>query len=142
MSQNNISERIIKSEPQNESYPSINSHLEKILIIVKTAPNPTIKYLETVCTAGITVDGKWIRIYPLPFRYIDFYKRFTKYQWIEVSIKKRPTNKDFRIDSYEPDWKTIKILGKPLKADTWVERKKYVLPTASAHFEEIKSSYD
>ena len=127
--------------PKNKGYPDLESHLEKILIVIKTSPNPSIKYTETVCTAGITENGKWIRIYPLPLRYMDFYKRFTKYQWINVHIKKRPLKSDFRTDSYEPDWNTIQLLDK-LQPGTWTERKKIVIPTVSSHFEEIKRMYD
>lgn len=39
-----------------------------ILILVKTYPAPSKKYVETSCTAGITSDGQPIRIYPIPFR--------------------------------------------------------------------------
>jgi hypothetical protein len=60
-----------------QGYPALDSHTENVLIVVKTAPNPSNKYRETVCTVGITEQGKWIRLYPLPYRYIDFYKRFS-----------------------------------------------------------------
>ena len=66
----------------------------KILITVKTYPALSTKYGETVCTAGITEEGKWIRIYPLPFRKLDYDKRFNKYDWVELELK-RNTN-DFR----------------------------------------------
>ena len=41
---------------------------EKILILVKTYPNRSNKYIETVCTAGIREDGSWVRIFPVQFR--------------------------------------------------------------------------
>lgn len=34
----------------------------RVLVVVKTYPNPSQKYLETVCTAGITDDGRLIRM--------------------------------------------------------------------------------
>jgi len=40
----------------------------RVLILVKSYPEISKTYAETVCTAGITEDGKWIRIYPLPYR--------------------------------------------------------------------------
>lgn len=142
MSQVDNSQRTTKIEPQPAGYPDLELHEEKLLIIVKTAPNPSDKYRETVCTVGITKTGKLIRLYPLPFRYMDFYKRFNKYQWITANIKKRPFEKDFRVDSYEPTIESIKPLGKQLPPGKWIERKKIVLPLASKNMEEIKVVYD
>ena len=61
------------------------SELEKkrILITVKTYPCPSNKYKETVCTAGITDAGEWIRLYPVPFRHIDDYKQYKLFSWID-----------------------------------------------------------
>ena len=61
---------------------------EKILILVKTYPTPSTKYVETVCTAGIRADGSWVRIFPVPFRSYKEYQRYMKYQWVECSIYK------------------------------------------------------
>jgi hypothetical protein len=41
---------------------------KRVLITVKTYPNPSKSYQETVCTAGIDEDKNWIRIYPVNFR--------------------------------------------------------------------------
>ncbi|MBP7280736.1 MAG: hypothetical protein KBA66_04115 [Leptospiraceae bacterium] len=99
----------------------------KILITVKTYPALSTKYGETVCTAGITEEGKWIRIYPLPFRKLDYDKRFNKYDWVELELK-RNTN-DFRPESFRPvNYEEIKDLGKiEADGDTWEERRKYVM---------------
>jgi len=43
-----------------------------ILSHVKTYPTLSKKYDELVCTAGILDNGSWARIYPLPFRKLDF----------------------------------------------------------------------
>ncbi len=99
----------------------------KILVVVKTYPAISKKYDEIVCTAGIREDGKWIRIYPIPFRKLDYYNRFHKYDWIELELTKN--KKDFRPESYRPvDYQNFKIVGK-LKSDgdTWEERRKFVL---------------
>lgn len=143
MSPINNRKRNPESEPQYKDYPPIELHKEKILIVVKTAPNPSDEYREIVCTAGVTESGKWIRLYPIPFRYLKFNKWFHKYQWINVEIKKRPPTKDFRIDSYEPNCETIELLGEPLSSNKkWEERKRIILPTVSRSFEEIKQLYD
>ncbi|MBP9581870.1 MAG: hypothetical protein KBE38_06915, partial [Ignavibacterium sp.] len=72
----------------------------KILITVKAYPAISKKYNETVCTAGITEEGRWIRIYPIPFRQLDYNNQFRKYEWIELDLEKNPS--DFRPESYRP----------------------------------------
>lgn len=59
-----------------------------------------------------------------------------------MKIKRRPLEKDFRIDSYEPEIKSIKPLGKPLPSGKWIERKRVILPLVSKSMEEIKIVYD
>jgi len=47
--------------------------LFRILITVKTYPTPSsMRQEEVVCTAGLSEDGKWIRIYPVPFRRLEY----------------------------------------------------------------------
>ena len=96
---------------------------EKILITVKTYPNLSTKYDELVCTAGITDKGKWIRIYPVPFRKLKWEKQYKKYQWIEWKVIKNA--KDFRPESYSPtDRGKDLFLGETVK--NWEERKKII----------------
>jgi hypothetical protein len=40
---------------------------ERILVTVRTYPNLSTKYIETVCTGGINDKGEWRRLYPVPF---------------------------------------------------------------------------
>ena len=44
--------------------------LTKVLITVTTYPLPSRSYDELVCTAGITEEGNWIRIYPVPLQFL------------------------------------------------------------------------
>ena len=37
----------------------------RFLVTAKTHPLPSTKYRETVCTAGITEAGEWVRLYPV-----------------------------------------------------------------------------
>lgn len=136
----NNSKRSLKDKQKDRDYPSLEPHIEKVLVVVKAIPRPSIKHREIVCTAGIAEKGKWIRLYPIEFRYMSFFKRFKKYQWVSLKVEKN--TKDNRIDSYRPDLKTIKLLGKPLLAGKWAERKKIVLPTVSPDLETIKSKYE
>ncbi len=60
---------------------------EKIFIIVKTYPNLTSLHGELVCTAGLTENGEWRRIYPVPFRSLNEREKFKKFQWINVETE-------------------------------------------------------
>jgi hypothetical protein len=68
---------------------------KRIYITVKTYPTLSEKYDELVCTAGISENGLWIRLYPLPFRKLDNEQKYKKYQWIEAEIERNTS--DFRI---------------------------------------------
>lgn len=135
----NHSQRNSEDEQKTKDYPPLKPYTEKILVIVKTAPRPSVKYREIVCTAGITEKGKWIRLFPIDYRYMNFLKRFSKYQWINVEIEKN--SKDLRIDSYRPNLRTLKPLKKLTTKRDWEERKKIVLPTVSPSLEAIKEDF-
>ncbi|MCB0743479.1 MAG: hypothetical protein KDC67_06215, partial [Ignavibacteriae bacterium] len=101
--------------------------IQKVLITVKTYPTLSRRYDELVCTAGVLEDGTWIRIYPVPFRKLDYVKQYKKYDWIELDLVKN--SKDFRPESYRPssleaDIKVIDHIG---TEGNWHERKKFVL---------------
>lgn len=70
---------------------------EKVLVLVKTYPTISAKYVETVCTAGITETGEWRRLYPIPFRGMEAGEQYKKYQWITCSTYK--TKSDPRLES-------------------------------------------
>lgn len=118
---------------------------QRILITVLTYPNPSKKYQETVCTAGITEDGKWVRLYPLPLRSLPSNQQFRKWQWVEMETM--PTRRDKRPESRCPLLDTI-VMKEKLTSDTDRElRRKLVdnLPHRSlagwqSAFEENKTS--
>ncbi len=107
------------------------------MITVKTYPLPSNKYEELVRTAGILEDGRWIRIYPIPFRALPQDKKFEKYEWIQLDLIRN--NKDFRQESYKPksDVSTIQILKQVGTEHEWAERKKYVMKKVYSSFEEL-----
>ena len=99
--------------------------LTKVLIAVTTYPLPSRSYDELVCTGGFLEDGSWIRIYPVPFKFLEF----KKYQWIELDLRK-PSKHDFRPESYSPvypDLSDKKLLGQIDTKYEWEERKKICL---------------
>lgn len=77
-----------------------NQERKRVLITVKAYPLPSRSYDELVCTAGITETGEWVRIYPVPFRFLRDEGQYSKYQWVELDLKKR--GDDFRPESYSP----------------------------------------
>ena len=109
----------------------------KVLITVKTYPLPSNKYEELVCTAGVLEDGRWIRIYPIPFRSLPQEKKFGKYEWIQLDLVRNMN--DFRPESYKPksDASNIQILYKVGTEHEWAERKKYVLKDVFTSFKEL-----
>src|SRR5256885_907345 len=99
---------------------------KRVLVVVRTYPTPAQKGIEVSCTAGITDDGKWIRLFPVPYRLLDEDKRFTKYQWIDVDVTKAS---DPRPESYNLNIESIRITSDLLPPDTqWQARKKIVMP--------------
>lgn len=101
-----------------------------VLITARTYPVPSRKSVEVSCTAGITDDGKWIRLFPVPYRFLDQDKRFRKYQHIEANVIKAQS--DTRLESYKIDIDSIKILSEPIPTDNkWEDRKAKILPLKS-----------
>ncbi len=99
----------------------------RVLITVKTYPLPSNKYEELVCTAGLLSDGKWIRVYPVPFRTLSYEQQYKKYHWIELNLVRN--SKDFRPESYRPRAgldEDIRQTGRIDTANEWAQRKDYV----------------
>ena len=99
----------------------------KLLVVVKTYPTLTTNYEESVCTAGITENSDWIRIYPVPFRKLSYSKQYKKYEWIEIDIVKNSS--DFRPESFRPVTldTDITILDFIDTKNKWQKRKDLVL---------------
>jgi hypothetical protein len=114
---------------------------KRVLITVKAYPNPSKTHGETVCCAGIDIDtGKWIRLYPIPFRDLDSDKQFNKYDIVEVRCKKAP--RDHRIESHYVDSDSIRIFETLDSKHGWKQRKAIVLPTLSPSFCQIFSEVE
>lgn len=106
---------------------------KQVLITVKAYPNPSKKYGETVCCAGIDLEtGHWIRLYPVPYRDLDAYRKFAKYSIIKVRCRK--ATDDTRIESYKIDSESIEIVRRLDTKRNWYERRLIVLPTLSPSF--------
>jgi len=71
---------------------------KRALIVVRTYPVPTDVGIESSCTAAITDEGKWIRVFPVPWRLLAHDQRFRKYQWVNFTLTK--AKDDPRQESY------------------------------------------
>ena len=96
----------------------------RVFITVKTYPTLSAKYDELVCTAGITEKGKWVRIYPVPFRKLEWEKQYKKYQWIELDLIR--SRSDFRLESYKPTNQGKTIQSKEFIKNWGRKKKNYI----------------
>ena len=109
------------------------SAIRRVFITVKTYPTLSKKYDELVCTAGILDDGSWVRIYPLPFRKLDYENRYKKYQWMELPLAKNES--DPRPESYRvTDISKVQLVGEPVGTKQgWAERKQIIFGKNEIH---------
>ncbi len=100
---------------------------KQILVTVKAYPNPSKKYGETVCCAGVDLsNSRLIRLYPIPFRDLDNDQKFKKYSIIEV--KCFPPSDDHRPESLRVDADSISVIALlDTEKGTWKKRKDIVL---------------
>lgn len=109
---------------------------KKVLVTVKAYPNPSRKYGETVCVAGIELESKqWIRLYPIPYRDLEDDKRFKKYNVIEIKASKAMDDK--RPESFKVNIDSINIIDWYDTDDCWKKRKNLLLHTRSSSLCEI-----
>jgi hypothetical protein len=122
---------------------SADTRRERVLITVMTYPHPSKGYDEVVCTAGIDEQGRWVRLYPIDYRYRPKTQRFHKYQWIRVDLEPRGGRNDPRPESRKPVVDSIELDGEPLSAKHgWAERRAVInaLPHHTVH--ELEAEWD
>ena len=113
---------------------------KKALIVVRTYPTPAKKGVEVSCTAAITEDGEWLRLFPVPYRFLSEDQRFRKYQWVEATVTK---SSDPRPESYKLRPNGIKILSEPLPTtNAWQARKDIIFQLRSHCLCCLKKLYD
>ncbi|MDJ0686136.1 MAG: hypothetical protein QNJ84_15705 [Alphaproteobacteria bacterium] len=82
---------------------------DEAIVIVKAAPQAGHKYGETVCCAGINLQGTWLRLYPISFRTLDEGQKFGR--WDRIRFKWRKPRDDHRVESRRVDQDSLEILG-------------------------------
>lgn len=80
----------------------------RLCILVKAYPQPSNKYEETVCCAGVSESGEFLRLYPIPYRRLLPEQQFNRFDVIEASIFK--DGQDWRRESYKVEPESIRIV--------------------------------
>jgi len=98
---------------------------KRALITVRTYPVPSAKNIEASCTAGVTDNGEWIRLFPVPYRLMDEERKFSKWQWIDVNLLKA---NDGRPESYKINPDSILVGPKLDTRENWRARREIIEP--------------
>jgi hypothetical protein len=89
----------------------------KVLIIGRASPEPSKKHIETVCTGGVTEEGKLLRLYPISVRYLEENEKYRLWTWASFDIQKNPEDK--RKESYRVRDRSIVVHS---QIESWSER--------------------
>lgn len=102
-----------------------------VLVVVKTYPAPSRNHGETVCVAGVRLDGasapSWIRLYPISFRALESTDQFRKYERISIPVLPRGTY-DPRPESYKPAIDGITKIAWYDSGRNWIKRRELIEP--------------
>jgi hypothetical protein len=79
------------------------------IILVKASPQVGQKHGETVCCAGVTPEGEWLRLYPVTFRRLEDANKFKR--WDRIRFRWRKPKDDARPESLRIDQESIDIIG-------------------------------
>ena len=121
----------------------MNWEKKQITVITKAYPEYSKRHGNVACTAGITKDGEWIRLYPIDMRHFVENDKISKFDIIEVECIPDP-DKLGRKESHKVRPESIKIIDKSLtkpKVD-WKRRNDVVLPLLSNSIESLQQSYE
>ncbi|WP_293266750.1 hypothetical protein [Neptunomonas sp.] len=106
---------------------------KSICILVKAYPQPSHKYGQTVCCAGITNEGEFVRLYPIPYMSLNSNQKFERFDWIEAEVW-QDRNTDWRPESYKVFPDSIKVISKAASK----EHHKLWLSYVSPSFQDLK----
>lgn len=108
--------------------PRVGDETATVMITVKTYPNPSETYGETVCVAGVRLDRgrpEWIRLYPVRFRNEDFGRQFKKYEILRVNGTYGHTQ-DNRPESFRPRQDELVHVDELRTTNNWLRRRQYL----------------
>ena len=113
----------------------------RVRILVKAFPQPSTKYEETVCCAGVTEDGReLLRLYPIRYRRLSKSDQFDRYDLVEMTTTK--SSSDARPESYRVDEDSIKLIqhggiSEEAKVKLW---RPFIAPSIGILIEENKTA--
>ena len=109
---------------------------ENILVVAKAYPTPSGKSIESSCTAGIASNGEFVRLFPVPFRFLDGPKQFRKYSVVKARIRKATS--DARPESHKLDLDSLQVVAEPLTtARGWADRRAILEPLQARSMEDL-----
>ena len=119
---------------------------KRVLVTVKTYPEKSRKYGTIVCTVGLTEEGEWIRLYPIPLKFYNGKDKIKKFDWIEVECQKNDHEKLGRKESCKVRADSIKIVdrslsGKPGRRVDWNKRSELLMQHVSPSLEYLQEQY-
>lgn len=84
---------------------------KRVCVLVKAYPQPSKKYEETVCCAGVDVENnELVRLYPIRYRHLPIDAKFGRFDVVEVDVWH--AEGDHRPESYKVREDSIKIIQK------------------------------
>lgn len=116
---------------------------KRVTIVTKAYPEPSTKHGDVACTAGITEDGEWIRLYPIDMRYFIGKNKISKFDIIEAEVKK-DKDKLGRKESHKVRPDSIRVIDRSLtkpKID-WERRNEVLLSKVTESVQTLKNGYD
>ena len=85
--------------------------IERVRVLVKAYPQPSLTYDETVCVAAVSADGlRMMRLYPIRYRSLARECRFDRFDLVEIECE-RPKN-DHRPESWHVKESSIRIVAR------------------------------
>lgn len=118
---------------------------KEVLVTVKAYPEHSKRHGDVVCTAGITKDGDFIRLYPINTGIYSGEEGIKKYDWIEVYCKKAD-EKLKRKESYKVLDGSIKIIDRSLSTYSsnkapWDKRNEIILKKVSPSIKHLDNAF-
>ncbi|MBN1677253.1 MAG: hypothetical protein JW880_01810 [Candidatus Thermoplasmatota archaeon] len=116
------------------------------MVTVKAAPETSRKYGDCVCTAGITREGEWIRLYPIPLRLFQTGRGFRKFDWIEVECKRvTDEEKMGRRESHKIREDSLRVIDSSLRGNgkvDWTRRNEHIFPMRARSVEDLEMRFN
>jgi len=104
----------------------------ELMVNCKTYPAVSAKYVETVCTGGVQATGEFVRLYPVPFRFLDAKEQYGR--WDVIQVRAYRDTKDTRPESWHLERGTPIVVVDTVTSDKrkWEWMRKTVHHSADA----------